>query len=94
MIAVQLLGSPRITRDGAPLTVSAKAVALVGYLAASRAAQSRDHILATLWPESSDEAARKNLRNTLWSIRREAGGDLLVTAEDRLLLNPATEVDL
>jgi DNA-binding SARP family transcriptional activator len=94
MIAVRLLGSPRIERDGAPLTVSAKAVALIGYLAASRTAQSREHILATLWPESSDEAARKNLRNTLWSIRREAGADLLVAAEDRLLLNPATQVDL
>lgn len=94
MIELYLLGAPQIRRDETTITLPAKAVAVLGYLAGSRTAQTREHLLATLWPESSGEAARKNLRNMLWTIRRELGNDLIVASDDRLALQPSTRVDL
>jgi DNA-binding SARP family transcriptional activator len=88
-----LLGPPRLLQNGRPVTLtSVKALALLAYLAIQRTPQRREHILALLWPESSDEAARKNLRNTLWLIRTTVGHDIII-ANHRLSLNDSVWVD-
>lgn len=89
-----LLGQPRVLRGGQPVALNtAKAIALLAYLALTGTPQRREHILALLWPESSAEAARKNLRNTLWTIRTTLGPDLLHAA-DRLALRVEVAVDV
>lgn len=89
-----LLGQPRVLRGGQPVALStAKAIALLAYLALTGAPQRREHILALLWPESSAEAARKNLRNTLWTIRTTLGPDML-HADDRLALSAEVAIDV
>ena len=94
-LQLQLLGQPRITINAdSPIHLPAKAIALLGYLAATNTPQRRDHLLALLWAESGDDAARKNLRNMLWQIRRNCGTDAIITSADRLSLNPQTQVDL
>lgn len=93
-IMLWLLGAPLVERESISVALPAKAVALLGYLAATHTPQTRDHLLATLWPESSGEAGRKNLRNVLWAIRRELGTDLLHATDERLALTETTEVDL
>ncbi len=93
-VALSLLGAPIVERDSTPVHLPAKALALLGYLAALRTPQTRDHLLATLWPESSDEAARKNLRNILWMLRRELGNDVLQSSDERLALSATVPVDL
>jgi DNA-binding SARP family transcriptional activator len=47
-----------------------------------------------LWAESSPEAARKNLRNTLWTIRKSLGDDVLHSSDDHLALQPDVWVDV
>ncbi len=89
------LGAPRfeLGKQTVELT-SAKAVALLGYLAATREPQSRDHVLGLLWAESADDAAHKNLRNTLWAIRKALGDEVIVAEDDRLALGARVWVDL
>lgn len=86
-LRLRLLGKASFERDGQPIEVSSsKAIALLSYLAITRTAQSRDRILSLLWPESAAEAARKNLRNTLWAIRRALGENVIEVEGDRLAL--------
>ncbi|MCL4393946.1 MAG: AAA family ATPase, partial [Chloroflexi bacterium] len=88
------LGAPKFELHDSNVELNAaKAVALVGYLAATREPQTRDHILGLLWASSAGEAARKNLRNTLWQIRKTLGDDILAD-DNRLAIAPATWVDV
>lgn len=93
-VALHLLGTPRLLRDGAEAVLAnAKGVALLGYLALRRDPLPRDQALGLLWPESAPEAARKNLRNTLWAIRQALGPGAVAAAGDRLALGPDTWAD-
>ena len=83
------LGLPRFERDGQAIELtSAKAVALLAYLALNRTAQPRERLLALLWAESAEDAARKNLRNTLWAIRKALGESVLDADNNRIALSP------
>ena len=53
---------------------------------------SRQHLLALLWPDSNEQAAQKNLRNTLWQLRRDVGADV-VQGGDYLSLGAEVWVD-
>ncbi|MCB8959116.1 MAG: AAA family ATPase [Ardenticatenales bacterium] len=64
----------------------AKAIGLLAYLAVTEAPQTRDHLVDLFWPDSLPEAARKNLRNTLWAIRKGLGDEVLQTDAERLAL--------
>lgn len=89
------LGLPHFERDGQPVEFSAaKAVALLAYLSATHTPQPRDRILGLLWAESANEAARKNLRNTLWTIRKVLGEDVVNAEGNRLSLTEAVWVDV
>jgi DNA-binding SARP family transcriptional activator len=92
---LRLLGAPELRRGAAPAALSsAKALALLGYLALAAGPQSREQLLDLLWPESAPAAARKNLRNTLWAIRSALGDDVLVGAGERVGLSAAVRLDL
>ncbi|HEX9118696.1 MAG TPA: BTAD domain-containing putative transcriptional regulator, partial [Anaerolineae bacterium] len=89
------LGVPQIRKDGQTVEIkSAKAIALLAYLAVTDRPQPRERIMALLWGESAEEAARKNLRNTLWTIRRELGDELVASGDDRLGLARSTWTDV
>ncbi|HEX8681874.1 MAG TPA: AAA family ATPase [Ardenticatenaceae bacterium] len=94
-IHLYLLGVPRFTRDGvaADLTVG-KAVALLAYLAVTQTPQSRERLLDLLWPDSAPDAARKNLRNALWAIRRALGEEVLQSHNEHLSLGEGVWVDV
>ena len=95
MEQLHFLGPPRFVRDDQPVDLPpAKAVALLAYLAVTRAAQTREALMALLWPESYEEAARKNLRNTLWAIRKGLGDAALRSEDDRLSLAADAWVDV
>ncbi len=69
---ITLLGSPGLIRNGAPvagLTYS-RAAALVYYLAATGRIHTREVLAGLFWSETSDEQARKNLRDVLANLRR------------------------
>ena len=89
------LGKPHFELGKRTVEVSAaKAVALLGYLAATREPQTREHLLGLLWAESADDAARKNLRNTLWAIRKSLGEDAVLADDDRLAMNENVWTDV
>jgi DNA-binding SARP family transcriptional activator len=81
-----VLGNPQILRNDQPVSLPAKALALLSYLLVTGRPQRREHLLALLWPESAEEAARKNLRNTLWTIRTTLKSDVLRAEGDQLTL--------
>jgi DNA-binding SARP family transcriptional activator/ATP/maltotriose-dependent transcriptional regulator MalT len=90
------LGPVQLMRDGQPVELSAaKAIALLAYLASQDQPQTREHVTDLLWPESLPDAARKNLRNTLWAVRKALGEEVLVQPDvDYLLLSDAVWVDV
>ena len=66
---IQLLGAPRIERDGEAVEVDTrKATALVAYLAVTGRRHTRDALAGLLWPEYGQSRARAALRRTLSSL--------------------------
>jgi DNA-binding SARP family transcriptional activator len=78
-----MLGGLSIRRDGGPVTgfISAKAQALVYYLAATGRSHTRDGLAGLLWSDVPDATARKNLRDVLSNLRRLIGPYLLITRQ-------------
>ncbi len=82
-------------RDGLDVDLSvAKAIALLAYLALTSTPQTRDHLVELFWAESSPDAARKNLRNTLWTLRKALGEEAVGGDSERLTLGEGVWVDV
>lgn len=76
LLAVSLLGQFQATLDGTPLHnfESDKARALLAYLAVEADQPHRREALAgLLWPDSTESAARANLRRVLSNLRQVIG---------------------
>jgi DNA-binding SARP family transcriptional activator len=87
MLHVSLLGEQTITDDrmDSVRTPSARAVALVGFLAAHAGSpQVRQRIAGLFWPDSTDAQALTNLRRELHCLRQVLGDEqsLIVTPRD------------
>jgi DNA-binding SARP family transcriptional activator len=67
LLALELLGPPRLARTGSPLDLRVrKELALLAYLAVDQAHRhSGDTLLGLFWPDVPDQAARNNLRRLL-----------------------------
>ena len=80
-LRIAVLGKPRITRDdGSPVELgSAKATALLLYLATTGERHSRSALAGLLWGDLPEEGARANLRLALTKLRRVADDNLQVT---------------
>lgn len=78
-----LLGSPRITLDGEPVTGfnTRKDCALLVYLAVTGAHHSRETLAALLWPDAGEVQARRNLRHALTHLRKVIGAHWLETEQ-------------
>ncbi len=75
---------------------SQKVRALLAFLALNRAPVDRDRLAGLFWPDRSDEAARRNLRQALYSIRtalaQEAGSQpTLEASQSAVGLHPDLE---
>lgn len=94
LVRLAFLGQPQITCGDQPIRLPAKAVGLLALLAGAPEAQPRERLLEMLWPDRDSAVGRKNLRNTLWLLRRKLGNDILLASEDHLALDGAVWVDL
>jgi predicted ATPase/DNA-binding SARP family transcriptional activator/Tfp pilus assembly protein PilF len=101
-LELALLGGFHAALDDTPITgfEGDKTRALLAYLAIKPAYPHRREALAgLLWPEFSDDAARRNLRYTLFKLRQALGeaedapGFLLITPQT-VALDPAADVHL
>ena len=62
---------------------------LAAVVAAGDRGISRDRLLLLLWPDSTETKARHALAQTLYSLRRELGSDLIRSELADLLIDPA-----
>ncbi len=72
MLDVRLLGQFEVLRDGRRLTISTRnAQSLFAYLVLNEGkTHRRERLAGMLWPDSSEENARSNLRHELWRLRK------------------------
>ena len=93
MLLLRLLGGPSLCRDGSTLTGPATQrhrLALLALLAISQSRpQSRDKLVAWLWPERDVEHARNLLNQAVHALRRSIGEAAIVSTHDELRLDPA-----
>ncbi|MCB0111826.1 MAG: hypothetical protein KDE53_38140, partial [Caldilineaceae bacterium] len=77
-----LLGSITVKLgEGIVALETAKAKALLAYLALTDRPQRREHLVDLLWGEMAEAPARRNLTATLTSLRKELAAYLLVEPE-------------
>jgi adenylate cyclase len=93
MLFLRLLGGPSLSGNGKTLTGPATQrhrLALLALLASSRSRpQSRDKLVAWLWPERDAEHARNLLNQGVHALRRAIGEAGIISAQDELQLDPA-----
>ncbi len=97
MLHLQLLGPVAITgdaggHDARGVLTQPKRLAVLAHLAAREAGEfvRRDTLLGTFWPEQSQSAARRSLRQTLHFLRSHLGaGLLLARGDDEIAVDPA-----
>ena len=97
MLRVRLFGEMAVEVDGSPVAPpeSARARALLAWLALNPGMHSRGRLAARFWPDVLDSSARASLRSAMWSLRRalgEAGERHLAATRDRVGLQDV-EVD-
>ena len=94
-VSIQLLGSPRMERDGAAIVAPRghKAWGLLAYLLRSRVPPSRERLAGLLFPEADDPLG--TLRWTLSALRRSLGAGVELGGDPvRLTLPPGAFVDV
>ena len=99
MLQIRLLGQFDVRLDGKRILIPSRAgQSLLAYLALTAGTPHRREKLAGIfWPETSDENARRNLRQELWRIRKaistqkSSGGDYLLAEELTITFNRETE---
>lgn len=91
-ISVHLLGTPVIELEGKQITFALKkADALFFYLCIEKNT-TRSMLANLLWGGQSDDAARKNLRNALYAIKKSFGFDPFESPKKQILkLNSSVE---
>ena len=86
MLEVKLLGQFEVLRDGRRLTIPTRnAQSLLAYLVLNAGkSHRRERLAGLLWPDSSEENARSNLRHELWRLRKalESGGEAPFLVDD------------
>ena len=83
-LTITLFGKPRVERAKRAITgfISAKAQALLFYLAATGRPHMREALAGLLWGGMPEAQAGKNLRNALSNLRSLVGDYLTITREE------------
>lgn len=95
MLTINMLGKCAIFYDNECISdkLSSKLVALICLLVLNRNRNmSKEKIIAYLWPDSDEEAAKSNLRFNLWNIRKSIpqnveGEDFIISGKDFCRIN-------
>jgi serine/threonine-protein kinase len=94
MLLLRMLGGPSLCDNGSTLTGPATQrhrLALLALLASSRSRpQSRDKLVAWLWPERDVENARNLLNQGVHALRRAIGDAGVISSQNELRLDPTT----
>lgn len=76
MLQIRLLGQFDVRLDGKPVAIASRAgQSLFAFLALTAGTvHRREKLAGMLWPDTTDENARRNLRQDLWRIRKATAG--------------------
>lgn len=92
-LRLHVIGGFELTVDGHRVgSLQPAAQRLVAFVALAPHGVERDYAAFQLWPGTTEERARANLRSSLWRIRRVAAG-LVETCSSRLCLGTTVWVD-
>ena len=99
MLQIRLLGQFDVRLDGKRVLIPSRpGQSLLAYFAISAGtAHRREKLAGTFWPDTSDEIARKNLRQELWRIRKAIcgnnleGSNYLLADEFTIAFNPHSD---
>ena len=98
-ISVKMFGIPGIKKDGAIINFPfKKAEALFYYLMIKRKS-TRDELVGLLWSDSSEKAAKGNLRNALYVIRKSFDMNIIKPNQSQIItidekVNISTDVNI
>jgi DNA-binding SARP family transcriptional activator len=90
---LELLGRAQLLHEGLTLEPLERRAALMFAYLALEGPTSRAKLAGLIWAESTDEAARANLRQRLKRLKNALGAELIVP-EETLRLRPDLEVDV
>ena len=98
-VVVSLLGRFRVETEGEKLCFpTRKAESLLACLILHPQGLQRVQLASLLWPDTEDELARRNLRATLWRLRRSIDGCANIRVQSNegkvTLLHAGVEVDV
>ncbi|MDF1504143.1 BTAD domain-containing putative transcriptional regulator, partial [Roseisolibacter sp. H3M3-2] len=92
-LSLRTFGPPAVARDGVPiagLSVRRRPLALLAFVAShGDAGVARDRVLATLWPESSEDRARNSLKQASFTVRQLVGDGVLLAPGTTLRVDRA-----
>jgi predicted ATPase/DNA-binding SARP family transcriptional activator len=96
MLEVRFLGQFEVRFDGKPLAIPTRnAQSLFAYLVLNTGkVQRRERLAGLLWPDSSEENARSNLRHELWRLRKSLKTDkqsYFITDDLTIVFNPSED---
>ncbi|HUM69420.1 MAG TPA: BTAD domain-containing putative transcriptional regulator, partial [Chloroflexota bacterium] len=96
MLQVTLLGKFDVRLNGKPVILSSQpAQVLLAYLLLNAGVSlRREQLAGLLWPDSLDSSARKNLRNTIWLIRKAIGDQYLMADKTTVTFATTTPYEL
>lgn len=94
MLKVTMLQTPSVQLDGQPVSFPFKrADALLYYMLVRRSA-TRQELIALLWESCDETTGLRNLRNTLYTLKKVLGGEFLLSPQKSLVVvNGDWEVD-
>lgn len=94
MLTVTMLQTPRVELDGREIVFPFKRVDALFYYMVVRRSATRQELIALLWESCDDATGLKNLRNTVYSLKKVLGGDFLLSPNKTTLqVNPDWELD-
>ena len=94
MLKAVLLQTPYIELDGESVSFPfRRAEALLYYMLVQRSA-TRQELVSLLWEDCDEATGLKNLRNTLYSLKKTLGGEFLVSRQkSSVTVNETWEID-
>lgn len=94
MLEIRLLGRFELKLEGELVEITSRPVRnLLSYLLLTRGTKHpRDKLAGVLWPDSSEQSARKNLRQALWRLRKAVGDSYLQIDNQSIGLFPSTQL--
>lgn len=75
-VTIKLFGLPEIALDGKPVTLALKKSEAMLYYIAYEQKITRDSLVGLMWSDLPLEVAKKNIRNSLYRIKKDLGFDV------------------